>query len=86
MHEFTGSIRYTYRMVSRVFRIPFRGGVAPETGILNMCNIILYVFLYYGSQSALSVLKALSGELSCPCDRSCFSLREGLITPDNYNY
>ena len=35
---------YTYRMVSRVFRIPFRGGVAPEKGILNMSDIILYVF------------------------------------------
>ena len=31
-------------MVSRVFRIPFRGGVAPEKGILNMSDIILYVF------------------------------------------
>ena len=31
-------------MVSRVFRIPFRGGVAPAKGILNMSDIILYVF------------------------------------------
>ena len=37
-------VRYTYRMVSRVFRIPFRGGVAPENGILNMSDITLYVF------------------------------------------
>ena len=35
---------YTYRKVSRVFRIPFRGGVVPEKGILNMSDIILYVF------------------------------------------
>ena len=35
---------YTYRTVSRVFRIPFRGGVAPEKGILNTSDIILYVF------------------------------------------
>ena len=35
---------YTYRMVSREFRIPFRGGVAPEKGILNISDIILYVF------------------------------------------
>ena len=34
---------YTYRMVSRVFRIPFRGGVAPENGILSMSDIMLYV-------------------------------------------
>ena len=38
------SLSYTYRMVSRVFRIPFREGVAPEKGILNMSDIILYVF------------------------------------------
>ena len=32
-------------MVSRVFRIPFQGGgVAPEKGILNMSDTILYVF------------------------------------------
>ena len=30
-------------MVSRVFRIPFRGGVAPGMGILNMSDIMLYV-------------------------------------------
>ena len=35
---------YAYRMVSRVFRIPCRGGVAAEKGILNMSDIILYVF------------------------------------------
>ena len=29
---------------STVFRIPFRGGVAPEKGILNMSDIILYAF------------------------------------------
>ena len=34
---------YTYRMVSRVFR-NFQGGVAPEKGILNISDIILYVF------------------------------------------
>ena len=37
-------IHIEYRMVSRVFRVPFRGGVAPEKGILNMSDIILYVF------------------------------------------
>ena len=25
--------------------------------------------------------KALSGELSCPCDRSCFSLKPYVVTP-----
>ena len=35
---------YTYRIVSRVFRIPIRGGIAPEKSILNMSDIILYVF------------------------------------------
>ena len=37
-------ISYTYRMVSRVFRIPFRGDVASEKCILNMSDIILHVF------------------------------------------
>ena len=37
-------LSYTNRMVSRVFRIPFRGDLAPEKGILNMSDIILYVF------------------------------------------
>ena len=37
-------LNYTYRMVSRVFRIPFLGGVAPKKGIQNMSDIILYVF------------------------------------------
>ena len=55
------SLSYTYRMVSRVFRIPFREGVAPEKGILNMSDIILYAIylvLYHGSQSALSILSS----------------------------
>ena len=33
------------RLWNRIeFRMPFRGGVAPEKGILNMSDIILYVF------------------------------------------
>ena len=37
-------MHYTYRTVSLILRILFRGGVAPEKGILNMSDISLYVY------------------------------------------
>ena len=52
-------LSYTYRMVSRVFRIPFRGGVAPEKGILNMSDIILYVFCIMAANQFLSILNSM---------------------------
>ena len=58
-------------MVSRVFRIPFRGHVAPEKGILNMSDIILYVLQISGKNIILmttvrhivKIKRASGGEL-----------------------
>ena len=43
---------YTYRMVSRVFRIPFEGR-SPEKGILNMSDTFLYVFYIMAANQLL---------------------------------
>ena len=64
------------RIFSSPGRSPGRAIILPQASALALASVAASAFSKKFNVEVFYVMgKALSGELSCPCDRSCFSFK-----------